>query len=81
MTTQDHSVEDTFRQYRKKQIAEMRPYIDGEDKSKFTVGESDKMNGSPKSGDFIARNPDNHADQWLVSASFVNSNYEPLQFD
>lgn len=77
----DHSVEDTFRQYRKKQIAEMRPYIDQENMDRISVSAEDKAAGSPKVGDFIARNPDNHADQWLVSAEFVNKNYEPLQFD
>jgi len=73
MTTQDHSVEDTFRQYRKKQIAEMRPYIDGEDISRINVGDV-----SPKVGDFVARDPENHSDQWLVSASFFKANYEPI---
>jgi len=75
MTTQER-VEDTFRQYRKKQIAEMRPYIDGEDISRINVGDV-----SPKVGDFVARDPENHDDQWLVTADFFNRNYEPLTFD
>jgi hypothetical protein len=28
-------------------------------------------------GDMIARNPKNHADQWLVSAEYFADNFEP----
>jgi len=57
----------TFRQYRRKQIAELRPYEPGEDLDALNVSISaeDKKAGSPKAGDMIARNPKNHADQWL----------------
>jgi hypothetical protein len=43
------------------------------------VAEVDAKNGSPKAGDLIARNPLNHADQWLVAAAFVAANYEPVE--
>ena len=67
-----------FKQYRKNQIAEMRTYEPGEDMTGITVNESDKMNGSPKVGDMVARDPRNHKDQWLVSHSFFTANYEPI---
>ena len=67
-----------FKQYRKKQIAEMRPYVAGEEMAGINVSAPDSAAGSPKDGDFIARNPKNHADQWLVSAQFVADNYEAV---
>lgn len=67
-----------FAKYRKKQIAEMRPYEPGEDLTGVSISTADKDNGSPKQGDMIAHNPDNHADQWLVAAEFFTKNYEPV---
>lgn len=56
-----------FKQYRRTQIAEMRPYELGEDLSALTpavsIAEVDKAAGSPKEGDMVARNPANHDDQ------------------
>lgn len=67
-----------FKQYRKKQIAEMRPYVVGESMNYISVSEEDRKTGSPKQGDFIARNPKNHNDLWLVSGEFVKQNYEKV---
>ncbi len=68
----------TFKQYRRKQIAELRPYIEGEDLSdRVSVSAPDKDAGSPKLGDMIARNPKNHDDQWLVAAQYFADNFEP----
>jgi hypothetical protein len=72
-----------FKQYRRKQIAELRPYDpEGEDRSGFSdavsVSEEDKKAGSPKIGDMIARNPKNHNDQWLVAAAYFADNFEPI---
>jgi hypothetical protein len=66
-----------FRQYRRKQIAELRPYVAGEDISSVSVSSTDRANGSPKEGDMIARNPKNHADQWLVAEQYFRDNFEP----
>ncbi len=68
-----------FTQYRRKQIAELRPYVDGEvlDAS-ISVSQEDQKNGSPKVGDMIARNPKNHNDQWLVAKDYFNDNFEPI---
>jgi hypothetical protein len=67
-----------FRQYRRKQIAELRPYEPGEDMSRVSISAPDKQAGSPKAGDMIARNPKNHAGKWLVTAQYFADNFEPL---
>lgn len=68
-----------FKQYRRKHIAELRPYVEGELPGCPTVSVSavDAAAGSPKAGDMIARNPSNHADQWLVAAAYFQDNFEP----
>lgn len=43
-----------------------------------SISSEDLKNGSPKLGDMIARNPENHNDQWLVSAEYYKDNFEPL---
>ena len=65
-----------FRPYRRSQIAELRPYEDGEDMANVSISQPDKLAGSPKAGDMIARNPKNHADQWLVAAQYFADNFE-----
>lgn len=67
-----------FTQYRRKQIAELRPYENGEDMTGVSVSAEDRKAGSPKVGDMIARNPKNHADQWLVAERYFQDNFEPL---
>jgi hypothetical protein len=68
-----------FRQYRRKQIAELRPYISGEYLGMtVSISAEDHRAGSPKDGDMIARNPKNHADQWLVAAQYFADNFEPV---
>lgn len=67
-----------FHQYRRKQIAELRPYEAGENVDRVSISAPDKEAGSPKAGDMIARNPKNHADQWLVAAQYFADNFEPV---
>lgn len=68
-----------FTAYRKKQLAEMRPYVEGETLDPWvSIGIADRQQGSPKAGDMIARNPTEPDDQWLVSAEFFAANYEPV---
>lgn len=67
-----------FKQYRCTQIAEMRPYVHGEPRGAISITEADINAGSPKVGDMIARNPKNHADQWLIAAAYFADNFEPL---
>ena len=67
-----------FTKYRRKQIGELRPYIPGDDVSHVSISPEDRRAGSPKFGDMIARNPKNHADQWLVAAAYFADNFEPV---
>jgi hypothetical protein len=67
-----------FKPYRRKQIAELRPYIKGETLDEVSISSEDRKAGSPKTGDMIARNPKNHADQWLVAEAYFTDNFEPL---
>ena len=85
----------SFKKYRRKQIAELRPVNDN-DLLKFVkevsnivyenekgilfipVSSIDIRNGSPKKGDMIARNPNNHLDQWLVAKQDFNDNFEEI---
>ena len=67
-----------FTQYRRKQIAELRPYEEGEQLNGVSISDADKKNGSPKIGDMIARNPKNHEDQWLVAETYFQDNFEEI---
>ena len=69
---------DKFAKYRRTTIAELRPYVEGEDLSGVHVGEHDKAAGSPRVGDMVARNPANHNDQWLVAQAYFEQNFEPV---
>ena len=61
--------------FRKKQLATMRPYIPGEDLAGISVNKED----TPELGGMIARNADNHEDQWYVGKAFFEKNYEPAR--
>ena len=82
-----------FKQYRRKQIAELRPVTDADIRAfeqdkhphsmrdtefRFSISDADRQNGSPKIGDMIARNPKNHNDQWLVAKQYFEDNFEPI---
>lgn len=69
-----------FKQYRRSQIAELRPFdpVADRDMSRVSISAPDKEAGSPKLGDMIARNPANHDDIWLVAADYFAANFEPL---
>ena len=64
---------DGFKQYRKKGLASMRPYVPGESLEGVSVSAED----TPGEGGMIARNEDNPKDQWYVAAEFFAKNYEP----
>jgi len=66
-----------FRRYARKGFAEMRPYEPGEDLTGVSVSPEDH----PETGKgMIARNPDNHKDQWHVARAWFEANYrtDPL---
>lgn len=67
-----------FKQYRRKQIAELCPWKSGFNMIGVSVSEPDREAGSPKDGDMIARNPKNHADVWLVAKQYFEDNFEPV---
>ena len=67
--------DEAFKQYRRTQLAELRPYVEEEDTSLINIGIDDLRNGSPQPGDMIARNPENHGDQWLVSKDYFEKNF------
>ena len=68
-----------YSRYRRTQIAELRPYIEGEDMTDISVSTADLKNGSPKTGDMIARNPRNPEDRWLVAQAYFRANFEEEQ--
>jgi hypothetical protein len=65
-----------WKQYKRKGLSEMRPYVEGEELSRVSISAADRDNGSPKIGDMIARNPINHDDQWLVAKKYFEDNLE-----
>lgn len=66
-----------YRFYRRKGFSEMRPYLAGETlPADVSISQVDLDNGSPKVGDMIARNPNNHNDKWLVAEKYFNDNLE-----
>lgn len=62
-----------WRKYDRTNVAEMRPYICGEDLSKISVSNSD--NPIEDMG-MIARNPNNHKDQWYVNKRYFEENFK-----
>ena len=67
-----------FTKYRRTQIAELRPYEEGEPLEGVDISTADREAGSPKPGDMIARNPANYDDQWLIAKDYFEANFEPL---
>jgi hypothetical protein len=63
-----------WKQYRRKGLSEMRPYIPGESLNGISVSDADKPNIGV--GGMIARNPDNHGDQWYVAKEYFEKNLE-----
>jgi hypothetical protein len=62
---------DGYKDYRKKNVQPMRPYIPGEDLSGVSVSAED----TPEEGGMIAVNPSNPADKWYVAKNFFAENY------
>lgn len=69
-----------FKQYVRTNIAEMRPVTQAECEgliaSHISISHADEVNGSPTIGDMIARNPNNHEDQWLVAQTYFKNNFK-----
>lgn len=65
----------SWRKYQKKSTTEMIPWSRQLDMTNVSISEHDKVNGSPKPGDFIARGED-PTDMWLVSAKYHKEHYQ-----
>lgn len=62
-----------WQQYKRKGLSEMRPYVKGEDLTNISVSPED----DPETDmGMIARNPENHADQWYVARAYFEANLE-----
>ena len=84
---------DSFKNYQRTQISEMREVTENDIKAfqndkaihsirdtefKVSISDADLLNGSPKIGDRIARNPINHNDQWLVAEQYFKDNFKEI---
>ncbi len=76
-----------FKKYIRTNVAEMRQVTDEEiadgasamwKHTTISVSDTDIKNGSPKSGDMIAKNPANSSDQWLVAGKYFRDNFKEL---
>ena len=63
-----------WKQYKRKGLSEMRPYVLGEDLTGISVA---KVDNPQKDMGMIARNPKNHKDQWYVARKYFEENLEP----
>jgi len=62
-----------WKQYHKKGIIQMRPYIQGESLDGISVSKTD----SPKEDmGMVARNPNDHNDMWYVNRKFFEEHYK-----
>lgn len=61
--------------YRRMGLAEMRPYVIGENMLRISVAAVDVP---PEVGGMIARNPQNHEDQWYVAEQYFKDNFEEI---
>ena len=72
-----------FKQYRRKNIAEMRPVVFGEDLTGVSISDPDKKLKEDLPNVFaqgyIARNPQNHEDEWYVAKDYFDVNFEPIE--
>ena len=71
-------IDDGFKLYCRTLTAELADWTPETDMDGISVSTADAHHGSPKAGDKIARNPANHADQWLVSAAYFAINFRPM---
>jgi len=61
-----------FRNYRKKNVQPMRPYVPGEDLTGVSISPEDTL----EEGGMIAQNPENPDDKWYIAKTFFLENYE-----
>ena len=68
--------ESRWHRYKKNKVSEMRLYVLGEDLSNVSVAQVD----DPESDmGMIARNPENHNDQWYMAKVYFEENFEAFK--
>ena len=65
-----------FKKYIRTNTAEMACWNPECNMVGVSVSEADEKNGSPRFGDMIARNPQNHNDRWLVAKKYFEENFK-----
>lgn len=65
-----------WQRYKRLGFAEAKPYVYGDDMTDVSISAKDLADGSPKTGDMIARNPDSHKDRWLIARTYFEKNFE-----
>lgn len=72
-------MEDEFKSYNRiPKLLHMRPYVPGEDLTNVKVRADD----DPETDlGMIARDPQNHDDQWYVPRAFADSDFKPVVSD
>lgn len=68
-----------FKKYVRTNIAEMMEWTPSTTMYRVSISQADIENGSPKTGDMIARNPENHEDMWLVAADYFKANFAKVK--
>jgi len=69
-------MEHEWKQYKRKGVSEMRPYIKGEDLSNISVA---VMQKPEEDMGMIARDPKDHTDQWYVTRKYFEENLEEVK--
>ncbi len=62
-----------YKNYRKKALQPMRPYVPGEDTTGWSISEKD----TPELGGMVAK--DDTGSKWYVSKEFFEKNYEIVE--
>ena len=70
-----------WKRYRKTVEIEARPWIPAMDMRHVRVLHTDRLAGSPKEGDMIARQPDDHEDRWLIRGEVFEATYQQAKQD
>ncbi len=65
-----------FNLYQKVTVTEIRRYVEGEKlPAEINIADYYLKKGSPKTGDMICRNRNNHDDMWLIDEDYFKTHY------
>lgn len=65
-------MDNKFKIYMRKGYVEARRYVPGESLANISVS---PVNNPESDLGYVARNPDNHADQWYIARDYFHKNY------